>query len=162
MTQQELLVFELGGEEFAVELQLVEEVVPANKITPIPNSPDFLLGLSAVRGKIMGVIDAGRRYGIAPTLNSHFMVCKVRGNLTAITIDRPLLAGNLPVRKLNSNELDTLLKRTGFNKKFSKGAYELLEIKDETKDPVPTGRFFLEIEADLFVSAEMASRVGEA
>lgn len=162
MIQQELLVFELGGEEFAVKLELVEEVVPANKITPIPNSPDFLLGLSAVRGKIMGVIDAGRRYGIAPTLNSHFMVCKVRGNLTAITIDRPLLAGNLPLRKMSSVEIEVLLKRVGFNKKFIKGAYELLEIEEKQKEPKATGRFFLEIDADLFVSAEMASRVGEA
>lgn len=162
MKQEEILVFELGGEEFSVPLQLVEEVVPANIITPIPNSPPFLLGLSAIRGKIMGVIDAGKRYGIAPTLNSHFMVCRVRGNLTAITIDRPLLAGNLPVRELNANEIEVILKKVGVDKKFIAGGYELMEIIEGQSAAQPTGRFFLQIQADLFVSAEMASRVGEA
>lgn len=65
MIQQEMLVFELGGEEFSLPLHLVEEVVSSTVITPIPNSPPFLLGLSAVRGKIMGVIDAGKQIGRA-------------------------------------------------------------------------------------------------
>ena len=92
---REFLIFEIAGAFFSMPLEAVEEVVPSSSVTRVPNSPPFLLGLAAIRGKIMGVIDAARRYGIGPSLNSHFMVCKVRGNLTAVAIDRPEAPGEL-------------------------------------------------------------------
>jgi purine-binding chemotaxis protein CheW len=139
----ELLVFEVSGHHFAVQLAAVEEVVPSSPITAIPNSPPFLLGLSAVRGKIMGVIDASRRYGLGPGLSAYFMVCNVRGNPTAISIDRAVLAGALLLRDLD-------------------GGYEILELVDESGATQSTGMRCLYVDSDLFVSAEMASRVGEA
>lgn len=157
----ELLIFEVAGSKFSLPLEHVEEVVPIGVVTEIPNSPPFLLGLAAVRGKAMGVIDAALRYGIGPALNSHFMVCRVRGNLTAITIDRAVVAGAVPVRMLDDEEFAALKKANRVHEKFLKAGYELLEQKEEGAEPVPTGLFFAEIVPDLFVSAEMASRVGE-
>ena len=158
----ELLVFELNGHNFAVPLALVEEVVPSNVITRIPNSPPFLLGLSAVRGKVMGVIDASRRYGLHHASNAYFMVCYVRGNITAVTIDRPLLAGALCLRELDAFELELARSQSGVDVKFIKGGYEILEKFDDTDATRSTGMRCLSVDPDLFVSAEMASRVGEA
>jgi chemotaxis signal transduction protein len=158
----ELLVFEVSGLNFSVPLAVVEEVVPSNAITRIPNSPPFLLGLSAVRGKVMGVIDAARRYGLPKSLNSYFMVCHVRGNLTAVTIDRPIYAGALELRALDDVELDLLRSRSKVDPKFVTGGYEVLEKVDESGLTRATGVTCLCVDPDLFVSAEMASRVGEA
>ena len=58
-------------------------------------------------------------------------------------------------------EIEVLLKKVGVDRKFFRGGYELLEIAEGQAEAKRTGRYFLEIEADLFVSAEMASRVGE-
>lgn len=160
MNSREVLVFEVGNFDFVLPLSLVEEVLPVSTITKIPNSPPFFLGLSAVRGRIMGVIDASIRYGIGPTLNSYLMICKVRGNLTAITIDRPLLAGELPLRLLSEQELMGEWIKTKIDKKFLKAGYELLE-QMEDGSTVPTGKFLFEIDPDLFVSEEMAIKVGE-
>jgi chemotaxis signal transduction protein len=162
MKLQEMLVFEVAGRNFGVPLAIVEEVVPASQITAIPSSPPFLLGLSAVRGKVMGVIDAALRYNIGPALSSHFLVCRVRGNLTAITIDRPVMAGEVPLRALTNEEIVALYHKSGVDKKFLKAAYELLEPGAEGEGPKATGKHFFEINADLFVSAEMASKTGEA
>lgn len=162
MSNQQLLVFELGGAEFAVPLALVEEVIPAGPITPIPNSPSFLLGLAAVRGRAIGVIDAARRYGFAPAFNSYFMVCHVRGNATAVAIDRPVIAGDVPTKELSAEERAVLLARTKIDHKFVKGAYELFEAGVDGAPDSPTGIRFLEVDADLFVSNEMASRIGES
>jgi chemotaxis signal transduction protein len=162
MKTKEFLVFEVAGREFGLPLSIVEEVVPASQITPIPNSPPFLLGLASIRGKIMGVIDASRRYGIGPSLNTHFMVCRVRGNLTAVSIDRPVFAGTAPLRELNDQEKVALYRKNKVNAKFLRIAYELMEKPEENAEPVSTGHNFFEIDPDLFVSAEMASRVGEA
>ncbi|MGZ3711947.1 MAG: chemotaxis protein CheW [Bdellovibrionota bacterium] len=161
MNYQELLVFELAGCEFAVPLALVEEVIPASPVTPIPNSPKFLLGLAAVRGRAMGVIDAAKRYGLGPTFNAYFMVCQVRGNSTAVAIDRPVVAGAVPIRALSSEQTAILIARTKIDQKFVSGGFELFEVGQEGTEPTSTGVHFLSVDADLFVSNEMASRLGE-
>jgi chemotaxis signal transduction protein len=158
---REILIFEISGAFFSMPLDSVEEVVPSSSVTRVPNSPPFLLGLAAIRGKIVGVIDAARRYGVGPGLNSHFMVCKVRGNLTAVAIDRPLVAGSVPVRELSPNEYLNHLNTSKVDRKFLKAGFELLEVEAEGAPPKPTGTFFSEVDADLFVSNEMASKVGE-
>jgi len=162
MSSRELLIFEVSGKNFSVPLSVVEEVVPSSMITQIPNSPPFLLGLAAVRGKVMGVIDCARRFNLLLSLKSYFMVCHVRGNLTAVTIDRPLMAGMVPLRELDGIELEALRSSSGVDAKFLQGGYELLEVFDESGQTRSTGTQFLAVHPDLFVSAEMASRVGEA
>lgn len=162
MTNQELLIFEVGGTNFSVPLAVVEEVVPSSIITRIPNSPPFLLGLAAVRGKVMVVIDCALRYNLPLSIKSYFMVCHVRGNVTAITIDRPVVAGMVSLRPLDELELELLRSKGGIDPKFVKGGFELLEVIDESGQTRATGTNFLSVEPDLFVSAEMASRVGEA
>jgi chemotaxis signal transduction protein len=159
---KELLVFEVSGHYFSVPLAAVEEVVPSNVITRVPSSPPFLLGLSAVRGKVMGVIDSALRYGLPRGISSYFMVCHVRGNVTAITIDRPVLAGLLHIRQLDQFELELLRGRSQLDGKFVKGGFEVLEVIDESGATRSTGMTCLSVDPDLFVSAEMASRVGEA
>jgi len=161
-TALELLVFEVSGHHFAVPLDVVEEVVPSSVVTAIPNSPPFLLGLSAVRGKVMGVIDASRRYGLAKGLGAYFMVCFVRGNVTAVTIDRPVLAGLLQLRELDTTELEKERCNSGVDVKFVRTGYEILEVIVETGATRSTNIRCVCVEPDLFVSAEMASRVGEA
>jgi hypothetical protein len=163
MSARELLVFDVSGKNFSLPLSMVEEVVPSSIITRVPNTPPFLLGLAAVRGKVMGVIDCALRFGLALSLKSYFMVCHVRGNLTAITIDRPVVAGMVPLRPLEPGELLILRANCGVDEKFLTGAgYELLEVIDDSGQTRPTGTQFLEVNPDLFVSNEMASRVGEA
>lgn len=162
MTSEELLIFEIGSVNFSVRLSVVEEVVPATVITSIPNSPGFLLGVAAVRGKVMAVIDAARRYGMPAGLGSYFMVCQVRGNLTAIVIERPVVAGLVPVRRLGDAELDEQRVKNRVDSKFIKTGFELLESAGEGMEAQPTGTTCFEVDPDLFVSAEMASKVGEA
>jgi chemotaxis signal transduction protein len=162
MSNQELLIFEVGGQNFSVPLAVVEEVVPSSQITRIPNSPPFLLGLAAVRGKVMVVIDCALRYNLSLSLKSYFLVCHVRGNVTAITIDRPVVAGMVHLRELDEIELELLRSKGGVDAKFVKGGFELLELVDEQGQTRSTGTNFLCVDPDLFVSAEMASRVGEA
>lgn len=156
----DLLIFEVAGSRFSVPLDRVEEVVPMASVTSIPNSPPFLLGLTAVRGRVMAVIDAAIRYGIGPALNSHLMVCLVRGNMTAIAIDHPVVAGSVPVRALTPSELSDEKSRSRVPEKFLLGGFELMEPAEGGLKA--SGMHFLSVDPDLFVSVEMASMVGEA
>lgn len=160
MSRREFLVFEVGPAKFAIPLALVEEVVPAGQITPVPQAPPFLLGLSAVRGKVMGVIDASLRYNIGPSLRSHFVVCRVRGNLTAIAVDRPVVAGAVAVRELSPEATEAKRREVKVDAKFIVAGYELLDEVEGLE--IDTGEHFLEVQTELFVSAEMALRTGES
>ena len=53
----ELIVFSMGDEEFAANIDQVREVITRGTITPIPDSPDFVEGITNVRGEITVAID---------------------------------------------------------------------------------------------------------
>lgn len=156
----ELLIFDVAGVELGLPLSKVEEVVPATTITTLPKAPPFLSGVAAVRGKVLGVIDASKRYGIGPALSAYFMICKVRDATTAVAIDRPLNAGKIDFRTLNEDEVASLIEKNGVAKKFTSGAIEVLE-KNSDGAVKNTGRCIQMINPDLFVSDEMASRLSE-
>jgi purine-binding chemotaxis protein CheW len=58
-----LVIFELSGEEFGVDITQVSEVIPIPRITRIPQAPECIKGLINLRGKILVVIDLNKRLG---------------------------------------------------------------------------------------------------
>jgi purine-binding chemotaxis protein CheW len=62
----EFLVFRLGGESFGLPISAVDEVarVP-DRISRVPNAPEFLEGLVNFRGEVLPVIDQRKRFGLA-------------------------------------------------------------------------------------------------
>lgn len=56
----EALEFLLAGECYALETRWVREVYPLREITPLPGTPDFVLGVIHVRGRIVSVLDLRR------------------------------------------------------------------------------------------------------
>lgn len=61
----QVVVFQLGGEEFGVNIHSVQEIVRVpEQLTRIPHSPDFLEGVINLRGSVLPVIDQRRRMGI--------------------------------------------------------------------------------------------------
>ncbi|MCO5143560.1 MAG: chemotaxis protein CheW [Oligoflexia bacterium] len=159
-----VVIFEVAGKAFAVDLDLVDEVVPTTKITSIPNSPPFLLGLTAVRGRVVAVIDAAKRFFQRPNIFGYFLVCNVRGNLTAIAIDQPIIAGDVCIRSLEENESTLYLSVLDMDKRFILKSFERLDSEKKEDGSVTikkTGQIVHLVNADLFVSHEMASKVGE-
>lgn len=53
----EVVEFLLAGERYAVESRYVREVRPLDDLTPLPCTPQFVLGVVNVRGEILSVID---------------------------------------------------------------------------------------------------------
>ncbi len=60
----ELLSFRLGGEEYAVMVDDVKEVLKIRDLTLVPNAPDYVLGVMSLRGTMLPVLDLCRRLGI--------------------------------------------------------------------------------------------------
>jgi len=56
----EVVVFMLAHERYALELTHIREVYPLKELTPLPGTPDFVLGIINVRGQILSIIDIKR------------------------------------------------------------------------------------------------------
>jgi purine-binding chemotaxis protein CheW len=62
----EMLSFQLSGEEYAVIVADVREVLKIRELTRVPNAPDYILGVTSLRGTILPVIDLCTRLGLKP------------------------------------------------------------------------------------------------
>lgn len=60
----QLVVFNIGDEEFGVEINQVREIVKLLPITRMPKSPEFIEGVVNLRGQIITVIDLSKRLDI--------------------------------------------------------------------------------------------------
>ncbi len=58
----QLLVFELDNKYFALFLNIVERVIHAVEITPLPGSPQTVSGVINLEGKIIPVFNIRRRF----------------------------------------------------------------------------------------------------
>ena len=58
------LTFLLGDEEYGVEILRVHGIQGWDSATPMPNSPDYVLGVTNLRGAVVPIIDLRRRFGM--------------------------------------------------------------------------------------------------
>ncbi|MDX1982961.1 MAG: chemotaxis protein CheW [Bryobacteraceae bacterium] len=58
------LAFRTGREEFALPVANVREIIAGQQVTPLPATPDYVMGLINLRGRVMPVIDLGLRLAI--------------------------------------------------------------------------------------------------
>ena len=52
-----MVVFRLGPNEYALKVDEVREVLKIRDITVLPNSPDYVVGVTNIRGEITPIID---------------------------------------------------------------------------------------------------------
>jgi len=60
------LRFSLGEEEYAISLLRVREVIAVPEVTPIPQTPNYFLGVINLRGQVITVVDMRTKLGIKP------------------------------------------------------------------------------------------------
>lgn len=60
----EVVTFKLAHERYALELTHIREVHPLKALTPLPGTPDFVLGIVNIRGRILSVIDIKRFFDL--------------------------------------------------------------------------------------------------
>ncbi len=60
----EIVEFRLASETYGVESIFVREVFPLKDFTPLPGTPDFVLGIANIRGQILSIIDLKRFFDL--------------------------------------------------------------------------------------------------
>ena len=79
-SEGQYVAFGLGDEVFAAPVGLVREILTYQAPSRIPNGPDYLLGLTDVRGRGVPTADLRIRLGMAPvepTQNTRILVLDI-------------------------------------------------------------------------------------
>ncbi|MEN6437949.1 MAG: chemotaxis protein CheW [Syntrophobacter sp.] len=58
------LTFSLGQEEYGIGILKVKEIIGMMRVTPVPQTPDYVKGVINLRGKVIPVIDLRLRFGM--------------------------------------------------------------------------------------------------
>ena len=119
----QLASFSLGGEEYAVEISMVQEIVRMTSVTRVPRAPAFVEGVVNLRGKIVPVIDLRRRFNLPVTDRTkatRIIIVNVVGKTVGLIVDQVrevlrIAADSIsPPPELVANGLDaTLFKGVG-------------------------------------------------
>lgn len=85
-----LITFHLEDETYGVEVCRVREILRLNKNFPVPGSPDFVLGITNIRGNVVTIIDARKRF-LLPSVEysdeARMIVVESGEEMAAIVVD---------------------------------------------------------------------------
>ena len=83
------LIVHIAGERIAIPAEAVESVVELEGLTPVPGAPAHVLGLSALRSRVLTVIDCRTALGLGAADRSRreAMVVNVGGHPYALLVD---------------------------------------------------------------------------
>jgi purine-binding chemotaxis protein CheW len=59
------LSFGLQEEAYCIDILMVQEIRALEKVKPIPNAPEFVLGVINLRGQIIPVVDLRKRFNLS-------------------------------------------------------------------------------------------------
>jgi len=89
--KRQLLVVRLEESDYAIEVERVREIVRMRDLTNLPRTPDWLLGVIALRGEVVEVVDLRARLRMplaTPSRSSRIIVLNGDGDrVTGVLVD---------------------------------------------------------------------------
>ncbi len=112
----QVLSFILGHEEYGVDILRVQEIKGWENTTPIPNTPNYVMGVINLRGAVVPIIDLRVRFGLKEiTYNETTVVIIVRSedSAGAQKIIGLVVDGVSDVYTINKKELQIVPEMSG-------------------------------------------------
>ncbi len=101
----QLVTCRIGGEEYAVDILSVQEIIRMVEITKVPKAPGYVEGVINLRGRIVPVLDLRRRLGMADierTVSTRIVVVTVRGKAVGLVVDAVSEVLRVPQRAIEA------------------------------------------------------------
>jgi purine-binding chemotaxis protein CheW len=86
----QLVSFNIGDEEYGVDILRVQEINRMPEVTQVPNSPDYVNGVINLRGKVIPIVDLRQRFGMARKSNdknTRIIVADLAGKTYGFVVD---------------------------------------------------------------------------
>ena len=88
--EKQVVLFELGNETYGLDIGAVHEIIRMQPITKVPKAPSFVEGVINLRGKVIPVVDMGRRFDLENAQRSkasRIVVVSNEGTTIGIIVD---------------------------------------------------------------------------
>ena len=90
MAMRQFVKFDVGNEEFGVDIEQVREIIKIQEFLKVPKTPKFIEGLINLRGKVLTVFNLRKRLGMknqAFDENSKIIIVDSNDLLIGFTVD---------------------------------------------------------------------------
>lgn len=124
----ELLVFSLFSEEYAFKVSELEEIIRPQQFTTIPRTPEYLLGVTSLRGKIIPIVDLKKMLSLTvkeDATRQKIIILKGDRGPIGVRVDRISGVVRLPAQALtespphlNESQLKYIDKVAIYNSRF--------------------------------------------
>ena len=101
---EHLATFLLSGEEYGVDVRLVQEIIRVAEITPVPRAPASIKGVINLRGRVIPVIDLKRKLGLGevePDKRARIVVVRLADRLIGLLVDAASQVLKVPVSSVD-------------------------------------------------------------
>jgi len=86
----QLVSFNVGAEEFGVDILKVQEINRMVEITRVPQAPHYVEGVINLRGKVIPIVDLRKRFNLEYKeydKNTRIVVVDIDGNIMGMIVD---------------------------------------------------------------------------
>jgi len=86
---RELAVFAIAKEEFAFDIESVQEIITYQEVTPLPESSEYIDGVINLRGSIVPVVNLPKKLDFKPNITdkSKIVVCIIEDEKVGFLVD---------------------------------------------------------------------------
>jgi purine-binding chemotaxis protein CheW len=115
-TSQQLVVFSLGAEEYALPIEAVHEIIRFTEPRSVASHIDWVRGVIGLRGKIIPIFDLAVRLGLPATEPGKIVILETSAGQAGVIVDEvdevlTVDAGQLePVPTVNVDTIDAIAK----------------------------------------------------
>ncbi len=89
--EAQLACFLLGPETYAFDIMKIKEIIPFQKIRPVPRAPRFVRGVINLRGAVIPVVDLRERFGLSVDAEmdrtARIIVTSLAGKIMGLVVD---------------------------------------------------------------------------
>jgi purine-binding chemotaxis protein CheW len=88
--ERQVLVFTLGHKELGLDLGYVREVLRLQEIYPLPKAPPFIEGVIHLRGRLIPLIDLGKKLHAEPSESEpgkRIIICRINKVIVGLTVE---------------------------------------------------------------------------
>jgi purine-binding chemotaxis protein CheW len=87
---RQLVVFELSGEHYGVDILRVDSIIRLQPVTQVPHAPGFVEGVTNLRGTVLPVVDLRRRFNLQAReaiKDARIVVAQMEGATVGMVVD---------------------------------------------------------------------------
>lgn len=104
VAESKFLMCKLGNEMYGIDISYVTDIIELQKITEVPDMPEYVRGVINLRGQVIPVIDLRRRFEMEPREyddRTVITVVQIRGSSIGFIIDTATEVQDIPEKDID-------------------------------------------------------------